>query len=274
MHMLEIPESHTLSRQVANELTGKQVIAAIANAAPHKLTWYHGDPLGYKALLIGRTLTGARALGGILELNLDGVSLALSDGVNARYYPNGDCVPEKHQLRLDFGDGSVLACTVAMYGGICAYWDGEYDNPYYLKARDKPDPLMNAFDCAYFLTLLRGISGKLSAKAFLATEQRIPGLGNGVLQDILFTAHIHPKRAVGTLTDAETETLYLAVKKVLRAMTDGGGRDTENDLYGNPGGYKTLLSRNTVGGPCPVCGRSILKTAYMGGAVYTCDHCQ
>lgn|GEM_PF-2077218 len=30
-------------------------------------------------------------------------------------------------------------------------------------------------------------------KAFLATEQRIPGLGNGVLQDILWTARIHPK---------------------------------------------------------------------------------
>jgi hypothetical protein len=31
---------------------------------------------------------------------------------------------------------------------------------------------------------------KLSLKALLATEQRIPGLGNGVLQDILFKARM------------------------------------------------------------------------------------
>jgi formamidopyrimidine-DNA glycosylase len=43
----------------------------------------------------------------------------------------------------------------------------------------------------------------LSAKAFLATEQRIPGLGNGVLQDILFTAGIHPKRKMAAISEEE-----------------------------------------------------------------------
>lgn len=34
---------------------------------------------------------------------------------------------------------------------------------------------------------------KLTAKAFLAAEQRIPGLGNDVLQDILWDAGIDPR---------------------------------------------------------------------------------
>ena len=60
-------------------------------------------------------------------------------------------------------------------------------------------PLGDGFDAAYFDRLVAGAKPNLSAKAFLATEQRIPGLGNGVLQDILFNARIHPKRKMATL---------------------------------------------------------------------------
>lgn len=70
------------------------------------------------------------------------------------------------------------------------------------------------------------------------------------------------------------DRLYGAVRDVLSAMTDLGGRDTEKDLFGNPGGYVTKLSRNTVGKPCPVCGETIEKGPYMGGAVYWCPRCQ
>ncbi|MCK9356230.1 MAG: endonuclease VIII, partial [Dehalococcoidia bacterium] len=37
---------------------------------------------------------------------------------------------------------------------------------------------------------------------------------------------------------------------------------------------KTILSRNTVGQPCPACGTSIQKEAYMGGSIYYCATCQ
>ncbi|HWQ74919.1 MAG TPA: zinc finger domain-containing protein [Syntrophomonas sp.] len=40
------------------------------------------------------------------------------------------------------------------------------------------------------------------------------------------------------------------------------------------GRYRTILSKNTVGKPCPVCGSEILKAAFMGGAVYWCPACQ
>lgn len=50
-------------------------------------------------------------------------------------------------------------------------------------------------------------------------------------------------------------------------MTDRGGRDTELDLDGQPGGYVTILSRNTVGKPCPPGGCAIPKATHMGGSV-------
>ena len=86
---------------------------------------------------------------------------------------------------------SMLVASVQMYGGMGAFLAGENDNPYYLIAQQKPSPLEEEFDADYFKRLIsgRGIE-KLSAKGFLATEQRIPGLGNGVLQDILYRARI------------------------------------------------------------------------------------
>ena len=61
---------------------------------------------------------------------------------------------------------------------------------------------------------------------------------------------------------------------VLGKMTEAGGRDTERDLLGEKGGYRTLLSKLTVGKPCPYCGNSIQKASYLGGTVYFCPKCQ
>ncbi len=57
-------------------------------------------------------------------------------------------------------------------------------------------------------------------------------------------------------------------------MASQGGRDTELDLLGKPGGYQTILSKNTANKPCRVCGTIIRKEAYLGGSIYYCEKCQ
>ena len=158
-------------------------------------------------------------------------------------------------------------------GGLWAFRDGDFANPYYHIAREKPSPLAEEFSLHYFQSLARG-AGKVSAKAFLATEQRVPGLGNGVLQDILYNARIHPKRKLDTLSEAEYEGLYKSVRATLRQMAEQGGRDTEKDLYGQAGGYPTIMSKKNIANPCPSCGGTIKKEAYLGGSVYYCPSCQ
>jgi formamidopyrimidine-DNA glycosylase len=162
-----------------------------------------------------------------------------------------------------------------MYGGMGAFLDGTLDNPYYKAAKEKPSPLSNVFDRAYFESMISAPQvQKLSSKAFLATEQRIPGLGNGVLQDVLFNAAIHPKKKVSAFTVKDKDLLYKSVKTTLQTMAEQGSRDTELDIFGHPGGYKTILSKNTAGKPCPKCGTPIKKEAYMGGSIYFCEECQ
>ena len=161
-----------------------------------------------------------------------------------------------------------------MYGAVLAFMEGTYDNKYYFVIKEKFLPLADIFDKMYFDMLCMEGLDRISAKAFLATKQRIPGLGNGVLQDILFHAGIHPKRKIKTLSEKELDGLFRSVKNTLAEMMRLGGRDTEKDLFGSAGGYRTLLSKNTVGKPCPVCSADIQKAAYLGCAVYWCPICQ
>ncbi len=275
--MLELPETTTYARQITETLAGRTVTAVFNATKSHKLTWFTGDPAEYPALLTGRKLMRADGHGAFLDILFDGdVHLALSDGVIPRYYAPGAAVPDNYQLLVAFDDGGFLVCSVAMYGGIQAF-SGVLDNPYYKGAISKPSPLGNAFDEAWFDALFDAtLAAKpsTSAKAFLATEQRIPGFGNGVLHDILFRARINPRRKIATLTPAERHTLFESVKTTLREMTDGGGRDTERDIFGTPGCYRTILSAKTCSAPCPVCEGPITKEPYLGGAVYYCPRCQ
>jgi formamidopyrimidine-DNA glycosylase len=273
--MMEIPEAAAIARQMNETVLGKKIIGVEAEHSPHKFTWYHGDPKKYPELLMGKSISEAYPLGGTLEIRAEDVFIALSEGPNLTFLPAGESLPQKHQLLLQLDDGSALVAAVQMYGGILCFHLDEITNPYYLVARSKPSPLLAVFDRAYFDTILAPKEvKKLSAKAALATGQRIPGLGNGVLQDILYNAKIHPKRSVASLSLKELDALFASVKSTLKEMADQGGRDTEHDLFGNPGGYATKCSKLTVGKPCGVCGTPIEKAAYMGGSIYYCPSCQ
>jgi formamidopyrimidine-DNA glycosylase len=276
IHMLEIPEALTIANQINQTIRGKQIVKAVADYSPHKFAWYHGDPQEYPKLLEGKTIECAKAQGGMVEIKVGSVTLLLGEGVAFRYYEQSKKPPVKHQLLLEFEDSSFACASIQMYGGIWCFSDeGEFQNPYYKMAKEKPSPMSEDFDKTYFDNMISLHSEKkLSVKAFLATEQKIPGLGNGALQDILWRAKLHPKTKLSSLSQEQKLILFDQIKAVLSEMRDLRGRDTEKDLFGNSGGYKTVMSKNNVGESCPECGGTIKKENYMGGSIYYCETCQ
>jgi len=272
--MLEIPETKTVGLQANDILADKRIVQVYNATSPHKFAWFNGDPAEYHPLLAGRQVLSARGHGMFVDICCDhDTFITVGDGVNMRYCPSFEACPLKYQLAVEFDNGGCVVFTVAMYGGIWAC-KGLLDNPYYQGSLASVSPLDDSFNEQLFENIFKNVTKDLSMKAFLATEQRIPGLGNGVLQDILFNGGIHPKRKKSTLKDFEKEKLFHSLKTTLRRMTDDGGRDTEKDFMGQNGGYKTILSKNTLNNPCPNCGGHIVKEAYMGGAVYYCPVCQ
>ena len=124
----------------------------------------------------------------MVEIEAQDCRLLIQDGASPRFYEEGKA-PSKHQLFVEFDDGTALACSVQMYGGIWAFHEGKTTILITSLHWKNRLPLSEAFRFSLISLSLRDEdSGRLSAKAFLATKQRIPGLGNGTLQDILLPA--------------------------------------------------------------------------------------
>jgi formamidopyrimidine-DNA glycosylase len=271
--MIELPETYVLAEQINGTLAGKTIKAATANAHPHAFAFYTGDPAAYGTMLTHKTVVSANpgigSNGGSTEILCGDMLLVI--GTPIKYHTKGEKLPKSHQLLLEFDDGSYMSCTVQMWGGM-------FCSPAVKPREDivKPSPLEDAFNKAYWDRLLQSAKPELSMKALLATEQRIPGLGNGVLHDILFKARLHPKRKLATLSDDDKERLFSSVKSTLKEMRDGGGRDTEKDLFNQWGGYQTVLSANSWkrSSFCQICSGNLVKEAYLGGAIYYCPSCQ
>ena len=273
--MIELPEVYVLAEQIDQTLIGKRIKNTAANVFPHGFATYSGDPDAYGGMLAGKKITGVRAdIGSMdiwdcnVEITCEDMLLSISTPI--KYHAPGEKLPKSYQLLLQFDDDSYMSCTVQMWGSmLCVPLVGD------LQRRELgPNPLSEAFDEIYFDHLWNSVKPSMSAKAFLATQKRIPGLANGVLQDILFNAQIHPRRKLQTMNEEDKKRLYNSIKTTLKDMKDHGGRDTEKDLFDRAGGYKTILSKKTMKYPCPVCKNGLIRESYLGGNIYYCPTCQ
>lgn len=276
--MIEAPEARLLSEQLNQTVKGKKITSVFTQFTPHKFTWFTGSQDEYIEWLSGKRIDSAREQGGMVEITIGDYVLVLTDGVNLRYFAPNEKLPNKHQLLIGFDDESCLIASVRMYGGLACYRKENVEGrlaDYYITALSKPQVMSDAFDKEYFFRLINDESAqKKSAKAFLATEQTIPGLGNGVLQDILYNARIHPKKKISGLTAEQKKNLFYQVKQTIDDIYRRGGRNTETDLFGKNGNYVGSLSKDTAGKACPRCGETIVKENYLGGSIYYCRGCQ
>ena len=273
--MIELPEAVNYAKQLNETIKGITILKVIAGQTTHKFTWFFGEPENYHKMLKNKTIGETHSFGGYVEISVDNMKILFHEGLNLRFYKDISKIPEKHQLLIEFADGTFICGFVRMYGGVGCFVENDLDHKYYKAAKEKPSPLSKEFDEKYFNKLISNyIVQKLSIKASLATEQRIPGLGNGVLQDILFNAKIHPKQKVNSLSEKQISNLFISIKNTLKEMVDNRGRNTEKDLFSNNGGYITIMSKNTVGKNCDECGSLLSKGNYMGGSIYYCTGCQ
>jgi formamidopyrimidine-DNA glycosylase len=62
--------------------------------------------------------------------------------------------------------------------------------------------------------------GRAPIKAVLLMQERFPGVGNWMADEILWRAAIHPKRRAGSLTPAEVRALWRECRRVCRLALD------------------------------------------------------
>lgn len=276
--MIELPEAIAISRQFNTVLQRKTIASAIRGSSAHKFAFtgkFSNEE--FASIVTGKIIGNSHARGWIILTEiLPGYVLSLGcGGERIHYHTSVQTLPKKHQLLMDFQDGTHLTVTISGWGEVRLLEASDLTNHPHIKW-DAVSPLDEAFTYEYFISLINDLpeDKRVSAKYFIVSEPGLFGVGNGCLQDILYIARIHPRRQIQDLKHGERQNMFEAITHTLSEMAKLGGRDSERDVYDKPGGYQRILHSKSVGQPCQVCGTSIEKAHYLGGAIYFCPSCQ
>lgn len=171
-----------------------------------------------------RHLTGARLLGSeaaakqiLFRFSGDnwlGVHLGMSGelGVEPRHYQptkHDHFIIRQHKRQLVFNDPR-------MFGGV-RFHHGRNAPSWWTKIA--PPIISPAFTIDRLAEFLRRRS-RAPIKSVLLMQERFPGIGNWMADEILWRAAIHPRRLSGTLTTADIVTLHRECRKVCRMALD------------------------------------------------------
>jgi formamidopyrimidine-DNA glycosylase len=278
--MIEMPEAKTISRQMNETLTGKTIAKFGRGNKTHKFLWLNQPDEVYEQTLPGLTVTGVSSFGRSIYLYLGSHMLGWWDaGGKILYHAPGEKLPKNYHLFWEFEDGSTLTFALQMWGGVKLLDDSEFNG----KPHDETgvEPLSSDFSLERLNQMMdeypqrtsKGAKGFLVATGFVMPNH-IAGLGNAIVQDILFHARISPKRKVMDISAEERTSLFEAINSTLTEAINLGGRYDETDHFGNKGGYVRLMDSKTKDTPCIDCGTDIKKISYLGGACYICPSCQ
>ena len=105
-------------------------------------------------------------------------------------------------------------------------------------------------------------------------DAAVVGLGNAAFQDIIYRAHLHPKRKASELNAAEQQALFEAIQYVVKQRINFGGKNQFVDFYGKQGSYTPAMGPNMKGKICTECGADVAKLSFGGGQIYLCPECQ
>ena len=225
-------------------------------------------PPAARDALIGQSFTHARRRGKLILLDLSragsvperpGSVLGLHLGMSGRVlvddeaagdpllYASNKADPAWHRFGVTFADGGTMFLRDPRRLGAVEL-DPDED-------RLGPD----VFDLT--LAQLRPMLAKSRApvKGVLMDQSRIAGLGNLLVDEILWRAGIDPARAAHDLDDVEVKRLHRAIRDTLRILGKRGGSHTGD-----------LTSARGPGLHCPKDGAPLLRRTIAGRTTYSC----
>jgi formamidopyrimidine-DNA glycosylase len=107
--------------------------------------------------------------------------------------------------------------------------------------------------------LRRVLDGQVSLKARLLDQRRLAGLGNLLVDEILWSAGLDPARPASTVTAAELRRLHRHLRDTLETLMARGGSHTGD-----------LQAQRRVGGRCPRDGAFLQRRVVAGRTTFSC----
>ncbi len=108
-------------------------------------------------------------------------------------------------------------------------------------------------------------------KSTLMDQNKILGLGNRYVDEILWRSKVHPARKGNSLTQEELNRIFVNMKEILQEAYNLGGDEHYTDVYGNNGKWSASVHGKKV---CPICGATLQKIKIGGRTSYICPNCQ
>ena len=242
-------------------------------------------PRAVRTALSGRSITKARRRGKLLLLDTGAASGPKSGGRVTR-------PPSERDQDKDNAAGPVLGMHLGMSGRVLIDGEAAGDPLIYASNRDvaewnrftlrfadggrlalrdprrlgavelDPDEDRLGVD-AFELTLaaMRAVVSRRRAplKAVLLDQSRIAGLGNLLVDEVLWRVGLDPARPADSLDAGEQARLIRAVRMVLRVLGRRGGSHTGD-----------LMPAREPGGHCPRDGAPLLRRTVGGRTTYSC----
>ncbi len=269
--MPELPEIHHLARQMHRTLRGRR-INEVEVKQPKCL---NVPPSAFAELLCGKVVGRVTSRGKWIFAHLEpGATLLVSLGMGGDllWHRPGAAVPDRHQLKVGFADGSHLTIRFWWFGYAHALRDADLSAHKMTRTLGLNPLDRTEFTIARFRALLERRRG--SIKAFLMDQSHVAGIGNVYIQDILFKARLHPNRPIPAMGPRERDALYRAIAGNLADAAKRGGLAFEKDLFGRGGGVRSFLVGYREGKACPRCGAKVRKIRAGATASFICPRCQ
>ncbi len=110
---------------------------------------------------------------------------------------------------------------------------------------------------------------KTPLKAALLMQERFPGIGNWMADEILWRTKIHPSRSAGSLDTAETKLLWKNLRDISRQALRLIGTD-----WSDPPNTWLFNHRWKNDNHCPRCGTKLTRREIGGRTTCFCTKCQ
>jgi len=231
--MPELPEISVIAKQMNREITGKCILE-IEVKQPKTLNMPVPQ---FIETAKGKTVSNVTSKGKWIFVKLDPGHLMLINlgmGAELLYFTLGTELPEKYQFKLIFSDNTGFTIHFSWFGYIHLLPERDLAK-HKQTAKLGISPLGEQFTLEHFRKLLG--KRKAGIKSFLVNQKNIAGIGNVYIQDMLFTAGLHPNRKISTLSEEEINDLYNAIQKILSHSIQLGGLAYETDFHGQKGRF-------------------------------------
>ena len=224
------------------------------------------DPARIRRGLKGKRLTGIETKGKQMHFVFGDASLGLHLGMTGKLLvKKGDHEPGKHDhLVIRQEKRSLVFRDARMFGAL--KFEASTEPAWWTSL--PPEVVSRSFTLKAVADYLRRRKGS-PLKAVLLQQERFPGVGNWMADEILWRCKFHPARKAGTLDEEEGETFWCETKQLCRdALRIIGTK------YGRPPTSWLFRHRWRRGGKCPRDGAILLRATIGGRTTAWCPECQ